>query len=111
MKEPYESGVANRFSAPSHAPGHRKGPGEALTGGDAGRAIEPRNVWIWGADAVSYVEGNTWGTASARLSQDPTGSMNHGTYLNSLCGNREIPRPALDGVRARVENPKGTRRR
>ena len=51
MKEPYIEGVADHDD-PESCGGDRKGVGEALTGARAGRAIEPRNPALRGADAV-----------------------------------------------------------
>ena len=42
MKQPYKKGVASHLG-PESCAGARKDIGEALTGGHAGRAIEPRN--------------------------------------------------------------------
>jgi hypothetical protein len=39
--------------APSHVLAFREGGGEALVGVRAGRAIEPRNQGVQGADVVS----------------------------------------------------------
>jgi hypothetical protein len=51
MKESHIEGVANH-GGPESCVDVRKGGGEALTGVRAGRAIEPRNQGVQGADAV-----------------------------------------------------------
>jgi hypothetical protein len=63
MEELHAEGLATHGDAESCA-ASREGRGEALTGARAGRAIEPRNVGIRGADAVGRAEGNTPGGAS-----------------------------------------------
>lgn len=51
MRELYVEGVATH-DGPESCVGVRKGDGEALTGVRVGRAIEPRNKYNRGADAV-----------------------------------------------------------
>ena len=51
MRELYVEGVATH-DGPESCVGVCKGDGEALTGVRAGRAIEPRNKYNRGADAV-----------------------------------------------------------
>ena len=65
--------------------------GEALTGARAGRAIEPRNHRVRGADAV-YGSGRQH--RQRRYRESPVGparSENHGMYGTSMRENREIP--------------------
>ena len=52
MEELYVEGLASH-DGPESCAGVREGAGEALTGVRAGGAIEPRNVDVRGADAVS----------------------------------------------------------
>jgi len=52
MKELYGEGLATHAD-PESCAGSRKGIGEALTGAHAGRAMEPRNPLLLGADAVT----------------------------------------------------------
>ena len=52
MKELYGEGLATHAD-PESCAGSREGPGEALTGAHAGRAIEPRKHLLLGADAVT----------------------------------------------------------
>ena len=51
MKESDIEGVAIH-GGPESCAGVREGAGEVLTGGRVGGAIEPRNPWSRGADAV-----------------------------------------------------------
>jgi hypothetical protein len=64
MKELYAEGVATHGGRESCV-GVREDDGEALTAVRVGRAIEPRNHYIRGADAVLKVEGNIVGGVSA----------------------------------------------
>ena len=52
MRELYIEGVATHDD-PESCVVVREGGGEALTGARAGRAIEPRNQGVRGADAVN----------------------------------------------------------
>ena len=90
MRELYIEGVATHDD-PESCVGVREGVGEALTGARAGRAIEPRNQGIRGADAVSYVEGNIAGSAMRELPEDPARSENQGMYGIFMRENREVP--------------------
>ena len=58
MEKLYAEGVAIH-GGPESCVGAREGAGEALTGARVGRAIEPRNLPVRGADTVPLVEGNT----------------------------------------------------
>jgi hypothetical protein len=64
MKTLYIEGVAIHDD-PESCAGACEGVGEALTGARAGRAIEPRNHGVWGADTVVKVEGNIAGRVIA----------------------------------------------
>ncbi len=90
MQEPYIEGVANHDD-PESCVGGRKGTGEALTGAHAGRAIEPRNHLLRGADAVVGAEGHTGDSAIRKLALGPARSENHGMCGTSMHENREIP--------------------
>src|ERR1035437_3407815 len=58
MKEPYKKGVASRLARESCMPSRKAGH-EALTGVQAGRAIEPRNgAYFRGPTLSSKAEGN-----------------------------------------------------
>lgn len=52
MRKPHAEGVATH-GGPESCAGVREGVGEALAGVRAGWAIEPRNQWHRGADAVT----------------------------------------------------------
>ena len=55
MRELYIEGLATH-GGPEPCIGVREGVGEALEGVRAGRAIEPRNQGVRGADAVNYFD-------------------------------------------------------
>src|SRR6266496_2638639 len=66
MKEPYKKGVANHLGPESCAVS-RKAGSEALTGVQAGWAIEPRNgAYFREPTQSSNAEGNRMGVANAR---------------------------------------------
>src|SRR4030095_15243694 len=58
MRALYVEGLATR-GGPESCVDDPRGRGEALTGVRAGRAIEPRNLRVRGADVVLETEGNT----------------------------------------------------
>jgi hypothetical protein len=90
MEELYTEGVATHGD-PESCVVVRKGGGEALTGARAGRAIEPRNHRVRGADAV-YGSGRQHRQWRYReLLVDPARSENHGMYGTSMRENREVP--------------------
>ena len=72
MRELYIEGVAIHGGSESCV-GVREGVGEALTGVRVGGAIEPRNPWSRGADAVVKAEGNTGGGVIASRCRTPRG--------------------------------------
>jgi hypothetical protein len=111
MKDPYDEGIASHIG-PESCVGSRKGAYEALTGGRAGRATEPRKGDFWGADVVGRTEGNTGCTAIARCSRTPRGRRPRARSDRFLRENREIPRlTAVDGDTVRAVNPMGALRR
>jgi hypothetical protein len=79
-----------------------RGRGEALTGARAGRASEPRNQILQGADAVQEAEGNIPGSVRRELAGDPARSGNHGMYGTSMRENREIPGPPVRLISGRA---------
>ena len=90
MEEPYIEGVATHDD-PESCVGVREGAGEALTGAHAGRAIEPRNHRVRGADAV-YGSGRQHRQQRYReLLADPARSENQCMHGTSLRENREVP--------------------
>jgi hypothetical protein len=78
--------------APSRALSVREGGGEASVGVRAGRAIEPRNLLVWGADAVLQCGRQHRRRRFREPSADPAGSKNLCMYGISGRENREIPR-------------------
>lgn len=90
MRELYAEGLATH-GGPGSCVGVREGVGEAWTGVRAGRAIEPRNYPVRGADAVFGAEGNTAGGAIRESPVGPAWSENLcmcGTFMRE---NREVP--------------------
>ena len=89
MKELYVEGLASH-DGPESCAGVREGAGEALTGVRAGGAIEPRNVDVRGADAVSLSGRQHRRQRYRELMADPAGSENQGMRGVSLRENREV---------------------
>jgi hypothetical protein len=90
MREPYTEGVAIHGD-PESCVVVREGGGEALTGARAGRAIEPRNHRVRGADAV-YGSGRQHRQERYReLLAGPARSETPCMYGISMRENREIP--------------------
>ena len=69
----------------------REGGGEASVGVRAGRAIEPRNLLAWGADAVLQRGRQHRRRRFREPSADPAGSKNLCMYGISGRENREVP--------------------
>jgi hypothetical protein len=91
MRELYIEGVAIH-GGPESCVGVREGVGEALTGVRAGRAIEPRNHLVRGADAVSRGGRQHRRQRYRELSAGPARSENLRMRGISTRENREIPR-------------------
>src|SRR5215469_14549077 len=91
MEELCAEGLVTHGDPESCVDGPR-GRGEALTGARAGRASEPRNQILRGADAVQEAEGNIAGGASASRRGALRGHENQGMYGTFMRENREIPR-------------------
>lgn len=107
MEELYIEGVAIHGD-PEPCVGARKDVDEASVGARAGRAIEPRNHGIRGADVV-YGNGRQHRPQRYReLLVGPARSENHGMHGTSMRENREVPRsPAgLITGRAAQERPR-----
>ena len=93
MEELYAEGLATH-GGPEPCVDDPRGRGEALAGARAGRAIEPRNQQLRGADAVHEAEGNIAGSAMREPLAGPARSENQGMCGTSVRENRESPVPA-----------------
>src|SRR4051812_17873343 len=101
MEEPYTEGVAT-YGDPESCVAVREGGGEALTGARAGRAIEPRNHRVRGADAV-YESGRQHCQQRYRESLvGPARSETPCMYGTSMRENREIPGLPADVISRRA---------
>lgn len=103
MKVPYEKGVADHLG-PESCVGSCEAAGEALTGENAGLAIEPRKNLLRGVDVVRQDgKPHRW-PRSGKLPVDPAWSENQGMHRSTSHGNREIPwsPPAVMAVGGRV---------
>ncbi len=108
MEELYVEGVATHDD-PEPCAGAREGVGEASVGARAGRAIEPRNHRIRGADAV-YEAGRQHRQQRYReVLAGPARSGNQGMYGTSMRENREVPCPPVRVITGRAAQ--GTLRR
>ena len=72
MEELYTEGLATRGD-PEPCVDVPRGRGEASVGARVGRAIEPRNQRVRGADTVQDVEGHTGGSGTASCCWTPRG--------------------------------------
>ena len=101
MEEPYTEGVAIHGD-PESCVVAREGGGEALTGARAGRAIEPRNHRVRGADAV-YESGRQHRQRRYRESlAGPARSETLRMYGTSMRENREVPRSPVRPITGRA---------
>ena len=101
MEELYVEGVATR-GGPEPCVGVREGIGEASGWARAGRAIEPRNHRVRGADAV-YVCGRQHRQQRYReLLVGPARSEIHGMYGTFMRENREIPHSPVAPITGRA---------
>ena len=73
MKESYVEDPASH-GGPGHALATREGAAKRWIQGARRPAIEPRNAFDWGADAVVFSEGNTAGGVIASRQRAPRGS-------------------------------------
>ena len=107
MRELYIEGLAIH-GGPESCVGVREGAGEALTGVRAGWAIEPRNQWVRGADAVRMGGRQHRWRRSRELLVDPARSENLCMYGISMRENREILRSPVRLMtgRAAQETPR-----
>jgi hypothetical protein len=101
MEELYAEGLATHGD-PESCVDDPRGRGEALTGARAGRAIEPRNHRVRGADAV-YESGRQHCQQRYReLLAGPARSENQGMYGTFMRENREVPRPPAGVIAGRA---------
>jgi hypothetical protein len=108
MEELCIEGLANHDNR-EPCVGAREGAGEASVAARAGRAIEPRNPRVRGADAV-YGSGRQHCQRRYRESlAGPARSENQGMYGTSMRENREVPRLPVRPVTGRAAQ--GTPRR
>jgi hypothetical protein len=91
MRESNIEGIASH-GGPEPCVGVREGGDEASVGVRAGRAIEPRNLLVWGADAVLQRGRQHRLRRFREPSADSAGSKNLCMYGISGRENREIPR-------------------
>ena len=103
MRESNIEGLAVH-DVPEPCVGVREGGGEASVGVRAGRAIEPRNLLVRGADVVLQGGRQHRRRRFREPSVDPAGSENLCMCVISGRENREVPRsPArLDGGAGRA---------
>src|SRR5258708_3137060 len=92
MEELYAEGLATH-GGPESCVDDPRGRGEALTGARAGRAIEPRNHYDRGADAVQEGEGKAGGGVRGGPVAGPGRWENQGMCGTSMRENRESPCP------------------
>lgn len=101
MKESNIEGVATH-GVPESCAGVREGDGEALTGARAGRAIEPRNQRVRGADAVNQCGRPHRRQRYRKLPADPARSKNLCMYGISMRENREVPHSPVRSITGRA---------
>src|SRR5260370_21980423 len=95
MEEPDTEGLAPH-GGPGPCVDDPRGRGEAWVGVRVGRAIEPRNHRVRGADVVVMAEGNTVGGAMRESSAGPPPSENpgmHGTLPTREPGAATVAHP------------------
>jgi len=93
MEELYAEGLATH-GGPESCVDDPRGRGEALAGARAGRAIEPRNQSLRGADIVHEVEGNTASGVIRELLAGPARSWEPGHVRNLHAREPGEPVPA-----------------
>lgn len=98
MRESYVEGVAIR-SGPESCAGVHEGVGDALAGVCVGWVIEPRNLEVWGADAV---EGSGRQHRRGRYRESSLGPARSKVlcmHRISVRENREVPFSPVSGQR------------
>lgn len=100
MKVSYGEGVACH-TGPKSCVTVREGGSEALTGVHTGPVLSreidapPRGGLLRGADALEDSGRPHLKRRHGKALQDPARSQTRSMYGNTLCGNREIPRPSV----------------
>jgi hypothetical protein len=111
MQESYGEGAATH-TGPESCGGVRKGVGEALTGGGAGRVLS-REIHdpLRGADAVEEGGRPHRRRRYREALADPARSETPSTYSSTASGNRESPRLSVaEGAADRIGKSQDTRR-
>ena len=108
MEELYAEGLATHGD-PESCVDDPRGRGEALTGARAGRAIEPRNHRVRGADAVCEAGRQHRQRRYRESLAGPARSETLCMYGTSMRENREVPRSPARPVTGRAAQ--GTPRR
>ncbi len=111
MEVSYGEGVASH-TGPESCAVARKGRGEALTGGRAGRVLSRENGGqLRGADAVDTGGRPHPSRRQRETRRDPARSETPSTHGSTSHGNREIPRsPAAREAVGRTGKSKDSRR-
>ena len=102
MEVSYVEGVANH-NGPESCGAAREGGDEALTGERAGRVLS-REIYallrerqvLRDADAVEIGGRQYWAQRQRKVRLNPARSETPSMCGNTLCGNREIPRPPAE---------------
>ena len=100
MKVSYGEGLASH-TGPKSCATVRKGGSEALTGVRTGPVLSreihapPRGGLLRGADVLENSGRPHLRRRHGKALQDPARSKARRMYGNTLCGNREIPRPSV----------------
>ena len=101
MEEPYIEGVAIHGD-PESCVGAREGAGEAWTGACIGRAIEPRNHLVQGADVVLIGGRQHRQWRYRELLVGPARSETLCMYGTSMRENLEVPRLPVGVITGRA---------
>ena len=117
MKVSYVEGIANHNS-PESCGAAREGGDEALAGERTGRVLSremyalPRKRQVLrDADAVEVGGRQHWLDRHREVRPDSARSETPSMYGNTLCGNREVPRPSAEERAAdRIGKSKDVRR-
>jgi hypothetical protein len=104
VKVPDSEGIANHAVPESCVRSRREARHEALTGVRVGQPLSRESVYLQGADAVTFAEGNTDGhaTASARLSLRGLRPWHARTLLAREPGDLQLDRRCQHGSAARI---------